>query len=81
MAHTNRWLTTRDAAERACCDEREVRRAVRHGHLQTVRVRGGELRFLETWIDEWLKDQLLPAEDDSETFVDEASLRRELSFW
>lgn len=81
MAHTNRWLTTRDAADRACCDEREVRRAVRDGHLQTVRIRGGELRFLESWIDEWLKDQLLPEEDDGDLFLDEASLRRELSLW
>jgi hypothetical protein len=78
MAHTSRWLTTRDAAERACCDERDVRRAVRHGRLQKARARGGELRFLEAWIDEWLSNRLLPESDDSDLSVDGASLRREL---
>jgi excisionase family DNA binding protein len=81
MGDTIRWLTTQDAAERACCDAREVRRAVRRGHLRAARIRGGELRFLESSVDEWLLDQLLPEDNDSDLAVDATSLRRELSLW
>jgi excisionase family DNA binding protein len=72
-----RWLTMQDAAERACCEPREIRRAVRRGHLRAARTRG-EIRFLESWIDEWLADQLLPEDDGTHVFIDTASLRREL---
>src|SRR5437588_61247 len=53
MADTIRWLTTQEAADRACCGARTIRRAVRSGQLRAARLRG-ELRFLERWIDEWL---------------------------
>ena len=79
MARTTRWLTTQDAAERACCDYREVRRAVRHGHLRAIHTRGNGLRFLESWIDEWLANQLLPTDDESDVLPDVAALRRELA--
>lgn len=79
MSNTIRWLTMQDAAERACCDRREVRRAVRRGFLRADRVRGRELRFLESWIDEWLINQLLPEDDGTDVFIDTSSLRRELS--
>lgn len=79
MARTKRWLTTEDAAERACCDAREVRRAVRHGFLKAVHTRGNGLRFLESWIDEWLLNQLLPEDDEGDLFADVTSLRRELA--
>lgn len=81
MARTTRWLTTQDAAERACCDHREVRRAVRHGHLRATHTRGNGLRFLESWIDEWLANQLLPTDDESDVLPDVAALRRELALW
>jgi excisionase family DNA binding protein len=80
MARTTRWLTTQDAAERACCEQREVRRAVRCGHLRATHTRGNGLRFLESWIDEWLTDQLLPEDDEGDVFTDAESLRRELSW-
>ena len=81
MARTTRWLTTEDAAERACCEPREVRRAVRRGHLQAAHTRGNGLRFLESWIDEWLANQLLPEDDECDVPIDGASLRRELALW
>lgn len=81
MAKDIRWLTIAEAAEIACCDLKTIRRAVRNGHLQAAHAGRKELRFLECWIDEWLANQLLPEEDDSDTFIDAASLRRELSLW
>ena len=81
MARTTRWLTTEDAAERACCEAREVRRAVRRGHLQAAHTRGNGLGFLESWIDEWLANQLLPEDDECDVPIDGLSLRRELALW
>ena len=52
MADTIQWLTTQEAAERACCGVRALRGAVRSGRLQAARAHG-ELRFLERWIDEY----------------------------
>jgi excisionase family DNA binding protein len=81
MARTTRWLTISEAAERACCEPREVRRAVRRGHLRAARTRGNGLRVLERWIDEWLANQLPPEDDGGDRFADSAWLRRELSVW
>lgn len=83
MADTRRWLTTRDAADRACCGQATIHRAVREGRLRAVRVAwNGELRFLESWIDEWLTDQLMPEGDEIEVAIDVApSGARELSSW
>jgi excisionase family DNA binding protein len=78
MANANRWLTTQDAAERACCDPREVRRAVRRGRLRAEHTRGNGLRFLEGWIDDWLANQLLP-EDEGDLLSDAVPLRREFA--
>jgi excisionase family DNA binding protein len=83
MATTTRWLTTRDAADRACCGQATIRRVAREGRLRAVRVSGnGELRFLERWIDQWLADQLMPEDDEIEAAIDVApSLARALSSW
>jgi excisionase family DNA binding protein len=79
MAHTHRWLTTQDAADRACCDPGEVRRAVRQGHLRADRTGGNRFRFLASWIDEWLANQLLPEVDEDDLVLDAAWVRRALS--
>lgn len=71
MADTIRWLTTQEAADRACCGPRTLRRAVRSGRLRGVRVRG-ELRFLERWIEEWLFNQVMPDDGDIAVAVDAA---------
>jgi excisionase family DNA binding protein len=49
------WLTVREAADHARVGPKTIYRAVRATHLRAVRIGGRrELRFLETWIDEWL---------------------------
>jgi hypothetical protein len=74
MAYSNRWLTIRDAAERACCAPSKIHRAVRSGQLQAARRTGkGELLFLESWIDEWLIGQLIPEDGEVTVCVDAAS--------
>ena len=78
MAKDIRWLTTADAADMACCDQKTIRRAVRSGYLRAAQGAHGDLRFLESWIDEWLSNQLLP-ENDSDRSIDTTSLRRELA--
>jgi excisionase family DNA binding protein len=80
MGNTIRWLTIQDAAERACCESGQVRRAVRRGDLRAVRMRKSELRFLESWIDEWLKDQLVSDAGEIDVAIDVVpSAARELS--
>lgn len=81
MAKGIRWLTTADAADMACCDQKTIRRAVRSGYLRAAHGGHGELRFLESWIDEWLANQLLPENHEGDLSIDAASLRRELSLW
>jgi hypothetical protein len=81
MAKDIRWLTIANAADMACCDQKTIRRAVRSGYLRAVHGGDGDLRFLESWIDEWLANQLLPENDDADLVVDAASLRRELALW
>jgi excisionase family DNA binding protein len=71
MADSIRWLTTQEAADRACCHARTLRRAVANRRLQAARVRG-ELRFLECWIDEWLINQLMPEDADIAVAIDVA---------
>jgi excisionase family DNA binding protein len=71
MADSIRWLTTEEAADRACCHARTLRRAVYNGRLHAARVRG-ELRFLERWIDEWLINQLMPEDREISVAVDAA---------
>jgi excisionase family DNA binding protein len=72
MDETIRWLTTLEAADRACCGPKTVRRAVRRGRLRAARMGNGELRFLESWIDEWLVDQLMPEDHAIDVAVDAA---------
>ncbi len=82
MGDAIRWLTIREAADRACCRATTIQRAVRNGHLRATRIsaRGG-LRFLEVWIDEWLIDQLLPEDRQIDVAIDAApSGLRELSW-
>ena len=71
MADTIRWLTTEEAADRACCGPRTLRRAVLSGRLQAARVHG-ELKFLERWIDEWLVNQVMPEDGDIAVAIDAA---------
>ena len=78
MAKDIRWLTATDAADMACCDQKTIRRAVRSGYLRAAQGAHRDLRFLESWIDEWLSNQLLP-ENDSDLSIDTTSLRRELA--
>ena len=70
MANAIRWLTTRQAADRACCETKAIRRAVHGGRLRAARVGRGELRFLECWIDEWLLNQLMPEDDAIDVAID-----------
>ena len=81
MAKDIRWLTIADAADMACCDQKTIRRAVSSGYLRAAHGGHGDFKFLESWIDEWLANQLLPENDDGDLDVDAASLRRELALW
>jgi excisionase family DNA binding protein len=50
-----RWLTVREAADRARCGPKTIYRAVKSRQLRAARIGGRrELRFLATWIDSWL---------------------------
>ena len=71
MADTIRWLTTQEAADRACCGPKTLRRAVRSGGLRAIRVRG-ELRFLWPWVDDWLVNQVMPEDADIVVAIDAA---------
>jgi hypothetical protein len=71
MAESIRWLTAPEAAERACCGPRTLRRAVRSGRLKAAQAHG-ELRFLEHWIDEWLIDQVMPEDGEIAVAIDAA---------
>lgn len=51
-----RWLTIKEGAAWARCGRRQLYEAVHRGELRAVRVTGrNELRFRESWIDEWLE--------------------------
>jgi excisionase family DNA binding protein len=55
MGNVIRWLKVREAADRARCGPKTIYRAVRSGQLRAARIGGRrELRFLESWIDQWL---------------------------
>ena len=75
MADKIRWLTTHEAADRACCGPGTLCRAVSRGRLQADRV-GGELRFLAGWIDDWLISQLMPEDADIAIAIDAAPSER-----
>ena len=75
MAHTIRWLTTQEAADRACCGPRTLSRAVRSGSLRATRVRG-ELRFQGDWVDDWLINRVMPEETDIAVAIDAAPSHR-----
>lgn len=75
MADTIRWLTTQEAADRACCGPRTLRRAVRSGSLRATRVRG-ELRFLGHWVDDWLINRVMPEDADITVAIDAAPSSR-----
>ena len=80
MADSIRWLTTHEAADRACCGPKTICRAVRHRRLQAARV-GGELRFLASWIDDWLISQVMPEDADIAVAIDAApSIRATVEF-
>ena len=70
MANAIRWLTTRQAADRACCGMKTIRRAVHGGRLRATRVGRRELRFRECWIDEWLINPLMPEDDAIDVAID-----------
>ena len=82
MGDAIRWLTIREAADRACCAPRRIRQAVRSGCLRAVHSGGErrELRFLESWLEEWLLGQLMPEDREIGVAIDAApSGPRELS--
>ena len=55
MSDAIRWLTVDEAARYACCGKTTMYRAVRSGQLRVSRLgRRRALRFLESWIDDWL---------------------------
>ena len=86
MADTIRWLTTQEAADRACCGPGTLGRAVRHGGSckrlgcsfarPTCYTVGGELRFLASWIDDWLISQVMPEDADIAIAIDAAPSER-----
>lgn len=82
MSESIRWLTIREAADRACCRPRKILDAVRRGRLRAARVgRRGELRFDETWVEEWLIGQLMPEAQEIDVAIDAAPTGlRELSW-
>ncbi len=56
------WLTVREAAGRAKCGERSIYNATRTGRLRAARLGGRrELRFLPSWVDDWLLASSTPA--------------------
>lgn len=75
MADSIRWLTTQEAADRACCGREALRRAARNGRLQAACVRG-ELRFLVGWVDDWLVNQVMPEDADIAVAIDAAPSSR-----
>jgi excisionase family DNA binding protein len=80
MSELIRWLTIREAADRACCRPRRIQQAVRNGYLRAEKVgRHGQLRFLETWLDEWLIGRLLPEDGEINVAIDAAPTGRGLS--
>lgn len=81
MSEQIRWLTIREAADRACCRPRRIQQAVRSGDLRAEKVGGrGQFRFLESWVDEWLISRLLPENSEIDVAIDAAPARwRELS--
>ena len=57
------WLTTEQAAARAQVGPKLVYREVKAGRLRAARVGGRrDLRFLASWIDEWLTRCATPIE-------------------
>ena len=49
------WFTVGEAAQRARCGPKLIYREVKAGRLKAAKVGGRrELRFLASWIDEWL---------------------------
>ena len=73
MGDAIRWLTIREVADRACCQPKTIRRAVRNGQLRAARVDGRrDFRFLENWIDEWLVGQVIPEDLAIDVAVDAA---------
>lgn len=79
MAKHIRWLTIADAADMACCDHKTIRRAARSDHLRAAHGGDGDLRFLESWIDEWLLNQVAPEDGDIDIAIDAAPRHGELS--
>lgn len=74
MSDAIRWLTIREAADRACCEPRQIRHAVRSGRLRAAQSdgKGRELKFLESWVEEWLLSQLMPEDRDIDVAIDAA---------
>lgn len=71
MSETRRWLTVREAAAHARCGPKSIYRAVRSGQLRAARIGGRrELRFLESWIDEWLLRDMTGADGQHRVVVD-----------
>lgn len=71
MSNARRWLTVREAAAHARCGPKTIYRAVRSGQLQAARIGGRrELRFLESWIDDWLLRDITRADGQLRVVLD-----------
>jgi excisionase family DNA binding protein len=57
------WLTVKQAAERARVGSGLIYREVKAGRLRAARIGGRrDLRFLDSWVDEWLVRSATPVE-------------------
>lgn len=76
MSDVTRWLKIREAAARARCGPKTIYRAVRSGQLRAVRLGGRrELRFLESWIDDWLLHEMPAGDRESHVAINGAAPR------
>jgi excisionase family DNA binding protein len=76
MSDVSRWLKIREAAERARCGPKTIYRAVQSGQLRAVRLGGRrELRFLESWIDDWLLREIPAGDCEGHIAMDAAAPR------
>lgn len=61
--HLSPWLTVPEAAERAKCGDRLIRREIREGRLRAARIGNRrDIRIRYDWVDEWLDESARPRE-------------------
>jgi len=63
-AMDSRWMTVREAAERARCGVKVIYREAKAGRLRAARIGGRrELRLKNVWIDDWLASTAPPVKE------------------